>query len=498
MPPPLVSVLLAAHDAERFLGAAVESVLRQTERDLELVVVDDGSTDRTPELLAAVSDPRLVVLRNDEQLGLAASLNKALGVGVGPVRGAPRRGRRRAATPDRASTRRTAPRVPRSLSSARRVLELDERGPAPDDCTRCRVGARCDALARALRLAVPASDGALRPRAARAARAPLRRAVRRERGLRTLVAPARRRRGRQPRTSRSCSIASIPARRRGGGGTSSDRSSARSRCGGSVRRRPALDGGARGARVAGRRRRRLPAGRGGGGGRTHSSSCSPASKACTARVARCAWPLRARSRGPAPWRAGSRCGPRCRARGGRGPGAAASGSRRATRPEAEADARPCVGATPAHRRRSASTVVSPEPTPYRSGLFDRVAERPEVDLTVLYAGRTVAGRTWEIEPQHRSMTLDGVRLPGVRRRPAPRLPGHARRLPRARRRAARGRRRLRLEHVRLAGGGALVPPAPSSVRPSRREQRPRSRARAGGGSSSASSCRPSCVARTGC
>jgi len=60
------------------------------------------------------------------------------------------------------------------------------------------------------------------------------------------------------------------------------------------------------------------------------------------------------------------------------------------------------------------TVVSPEPTPYRSALFDRVAERPEVDLTVVYAGRTVASRTWKIEPRHRSVTLDGVRLPGVR------------------------------------------------------------------------------------
>ena len=75
---PLVSVILAAYDAERFLPLAVESVLRQTVADLELVVVDDGSTDATPELLSGIDDPRLVVLRNDERLGLAACLNKAL------------------------------------------------------------------------------------------------------------------------------------------------------------------------------------------------------------------------------------------------------------------------------------------------------------------------------------------------------------------------------------------------------------------------------------
>ena len=61
------------------------------------------------------------------------------------------------------------------------------------------------------------------------------------------------------------------------------------------------------------------------------------------------------------------------------------------------------------------TVVSPEPTPYRSPLLDRVAQRPEVELTVLYAGRTVAGRTWAVEPQHRALFLRGVRVPGVRR-----------------------------------------------------------------------------------
>jgi len=75
---PLVSVIMAAHDAERFLAPAVASVLRQTVSDLELVVVDDGSQDGTPDVLAEFDDPRLEVVRNDERLGLAASLNLAL------------------------------------------------------------------------------------------------------------------------------------------------------------------------------------------------------------------------------------------------------------------------------------------------------------------------------------------------------------------------------------------------------------------------------------
>lgn len=75
---PRVSVLMAAHDAERFLRPALESVLRQTMPDLELVVVDDGSSDSTAAILGCVDDSRLVVLRNDRRLGLAASLNTAL------------------------------------------------------------------------------------------------------------------------------------------------------------------------------------------------------------------------------------------------------------------------------------------------------------------------------------------------------------------------------------------------------------------------------------
>jgi glycosyltransferase involved in cell wall biosynthesis len=58
-------------------------------------------------------------------------------------------------------------------------------------------------------------------------------------------------------------------------------------------------------------------------------------------------------------------------------------------------------------------VVSPEPTPYRSPLFDRVASRPEVDLTVIYAAETVADRTWSVDPEHRAEFLRGRRLPGV-------------------------------------------------------------------------------------
>jgi glycosyltransferase involved in cell wall biosynthesis len=65
--------------------------------------------------------------------------------------------------------------------------------------------------------------------------------------------------------------------------------------------------------------------------------------------------------------------------------------------------------------RARVAVVSPEPTPYRSPLFDAIAERPEIDLTVIYAAETVAGRTWTVEPRHRAVFLRGARVPGARR-----------------------------------------------------------------------------------
>ena len=74
---PRVSVLLPVRDGARFLHEALESVLAQTLADFELLVVDDGSTDATPEILASVRDERLRALRQD-RLGLVPALNRAV------------------------------------------------------------------------------------------------------------------------------------------------------------------------------------------------------------------------------------------------------------------------------------------------------------------------------------------------------------------------------------------------------------------------------------
>ena len=75
----MISVLLPVRNVEAYLEAAVDSVLNQTFRDFELVVVDDDSTDRTPEIIAryAAQDSRVRVIRT-HRLGSAGAANLGL------------------------------------------------------------------------------------------------------------------------------------------------------------------------------------------------------------------------------------------------------------------------------------------------------------------------------------------------------------------------------------------------------------------------------------
>jgi glycosyltransferase involved in cell wall biosynthesis len=75
---------MPVRDGERFVAEAVESVLGQSVSDLELIVVDDGSTDSTPQLLARVADPRLRVLTRPRQ-GLTAALNAGCAEATAPL-----------------------------------------------------------------------------------------------------------------------------------------------------------------------------------------------------------------------------------------------------------------------------------------------------------------------------------------------------------------------------------------------------------------------------
>lgn len=78
-----LSILMAVHDGAEFLSAALDSILSQTGIGMEVIVVDDASSDATPALLAAYGDPRLRVVRNEENIGLTRSLNRGLALARG-------------------------------------------------------------------------------------------------------------------------------------------------------------------------------------------------------------------------------------------------------------------------------------------------------------------------------------------------------------------------------------------------------------------------------
>lgn len=69
---------MPVHNGERFIGAAINSILSQTYTHIELLVVDDASTDRTPEIVNTYTDRRLRLLRNPQCLGVSASRNRAM------------------------------------------------------------------------------------------------------------------------------------------------------------------------------------------------------------------------------------------------------------------------------------------------------------------------------------------------------------------------------------------------------------------------------------
>jgi glycosyltransferase involved in cell wall biosynthesis len=385
---PLVSVLLAVHNDGRYVRAALESVLRQTFEDLELIVVDDASSDETPELLAAVSDPRFHVLTNERQLGLAASLNR--GLDRAQSRYVARLDADDVALPDRLAQQVALLRSRADLGAVgSAVLDLDEAG-RPGSLHRNPTGARgvrwlslvsspffhptvlvdrelleehdlrydsaflesedYDLWTRLLRvseganLAEPLVLKRVHPGQASLRRSDLQKSFQREVALREIahVAPE---------------LSVEQAERAwvfGSGGGAGDGRAAYLALLAAFERKYGIDSEVQeaAARTLGRIQPRL-----------------------VLRRARRLVDQRRAHRRASSWLASL--------------------------------------ASPATAVRVA--LVSPEPTPYRSPLLDRVAARPDVELEVIYAARTVAGRTWKVEPRHDAVFLSGVRVPGLRR-----------------------------------------------------------------------------------
>lgn len=79
----LISIVMPVYNAAPFLKEAIDSILNQSFRDFELIVVDDASTDASLEILFSYDDSRILILQNTTNLGNYPSRNKGMSVAKG-------------------------------------------------------------------------------------------------------------------------------------------------------------------------------------------------------------------------------------------------------------------------------------------------------------------------------------------------------------------------------------------------------------------------------
>jgi glycosyltransferase involved in cell wall biosynthesis len=73
-----LTVLMPVYNAERFLAAAIDSILTQTFTDFEFLIIDDCSSDNSVNILRSYKDPRILFYQNEKNLGISATLNKGI------------------------------------------------------------------------------------------------------------------------------------------------------------------------------------------------------------------------------------------------------------------------------------------------------------------------------------------------------------------------------------------------------------------------------------
>lgn len=75
---PKISVIMSVYNGEKYLREAIESIINQTFTDFEFIIVNDGSTDNSLEIIKSYDDERIKIMNNEKNIGLTKSLNKAL------------------------------------------------------------------------------------------------------------------------------------------------------------------------------------------------------------------------------------------------------------------------------------------------------------------------------------------------------------------------------------------------------------------------------------
>jgi len=83
MATPDISVILPVFNGEKHIKEAVESILSQTFKEFEFIIIDDGSMDKSVEIIKSFNDIRIKLLRNEENQGIIFSLNKGINEATG-------------------------------------------------------------------------------------------------------------------------------------------------------------------------------------------------------------------------------------------------------------------------------------------------------------------------------------------------------------------------------------------------------------------------------
>jgi len=78
-----VSVLMPVYNGEKYLKEAIESILNQTFSDFEFLIINDGSTDQSVNIIESYDDPRIRLIHNKQNLGLIDTLNKGMDICTG-------------------------------------------------------------------------------------------------------------------------------------------------------------------------------------------------------------------------------------------------------------------------------------------------------------------------------------------------------------------------------------------------------------------------------
>ncbi|MCK4820742.1 glycosyltransferase family 2 protein, partial [bacterium] len=74
---PAISVVIPVYNKKAFIGRALLSAIRQSFRDIEIIVVDDGSTDQSSDVIKSIRDPRIKLISQNNQ-GVSAARNRGI------------------------------------------------------------------------------------------------------------------------------------------------------------------------------------------------------------------------------------------------------------------------------------------------------------------------------------------------------------------------------------------------------------------------------------